>query len=457
VLAAFVLVLGGFFVLNRAVSPPGISQSERRLLAEMPELSARSFVSAEFMGGFENWAADSFVFRDGLRAVRAETVFHVFLQSDKDGLYFGGSGAGKIEKIQPEAWRRSAEKIRSLAAGLDGLNLYCAFVPDKSMYAGRPLPGFDPDEARRLFAEELPEIKFIDLAAALSGEDFYRTDLHWSQIRLAGVTDALAAGMDAPALAAGKPSAPLWAGDMRNPLPQAEDMQDAPAPAADIRLTGVTGLAAGIWQPGGEIHEAGSFLGVYAGQLALPLKPDTMSFVTNEAIDKVVVSCLDPRTGKMTAGSVYNPDALTDGGDPYDFFLNGPQPLIVLESPAAQAKGADSTGSVDNAGSTDSTGVDGTNGNSAADSAGSADDADAAGGTAAMRESGRELYLFRDSFGSSLAPLLTGAYSRITLIDLRYIDSRVLSDFVEFSPRADVLFLYSAQILNNPDALLVRP
>jgi hypothetical protein len=68
----------------------------------------------------------------------------------------------------------------------------------------------------------------------------------------------------------------------------------------------------------------------------------------------------------------------------------------------------------------------------------------------------RELYLFRDSFSSSLAPLLAGAYSKAAIIDLRYIDMRTLARFIDFKPGSDALFLYSAQILNNPDMLLAR-
>jgi hypothetical protein len=67
----------------------------------------------------------------------------------------------------------------------------------------------------------------------------------------------------------------------------------------------------------------------------------------------------------------------------------------------------------------------------------------------------RTLYIFRDSFTSSLAPLLAAsdAYGKIVLIDLRYIDSRVLDQFVTFEDGSDALFLYSAQILNNSTVL----
>ena len=60
----------------------------------------------------------------------------------------------------------------------------------------------------------------------------------------------------------------------------------------------------------------------------------------------------------------------------------------------------------------------------------------------------RELFIFRDSFASSLTPLLLEQYSNITLIDLRYISASKLNDVVDFK-KGDVLFLYSTMIINQ--------
>ena len=65
---------------------------------------------------------------------------------------------------------------------------------------------------------------------------------------------------------------------------------------------------------------------------------------------------------------------------------------------------------------------------------------------------GRELVIFRDSFGSSLTPLLIEAYYKITLIDTRYISSNTYLNMIKFSNQ-DVLFLYSALIVNNSSTL----
>ena len=57
--------------------------------------------------------------------------------------------------------------------------------------------------------------------------------------------------------------------------------------------------------------------------------------------------------------------------------------------------------------------------------------------------------IFRDSFGSSLVPLLTPYYAKISVIDLRYVSSEILGDYVEFDGEGDVLFAFSTILLNS--------
>jgi len=70
--------------------------------------------------------------------------------------------------------------------------------------------------------------------------------------------------------------------------------------------------------------------------------------------------------------------------------------------------------------------------------------------------SNKELVVFRDSFGSSLIPLLTPYYSKITLIDLRYISSDLLSNYLNVNNNQEVLFLYSTLIINDSSILKVN-
>ena len=62
-------------------------------------------------------------------------------------------------------------------------------------------------------------------------------------------------------------------------------------------------------------------------------------------------------------------------------------------------------------------------------------------------ESKKDLIVFRDSYGSSLIPLLIDGYNSITVVDIRYIKSSMLKDYIDFNNK-DVLFLYSTLLIN---------
>lgn len=141
------------------------------------------------------------------------------------------------------------------------------------------------------------------------------------------------------------------------------------------------------------------FYGVYAGQSALNVKADEIVYLTNKTLENCIVTYYD--TGKGVAGDMYNMEKAY-GKDPYEMFLSGSTPLCTIENPDADSE--------------------------------------------------KELIIFRDSFGSSLAPLLTEGYSKITVVDIRYIQSDFLGSFIDFENQ-DVLFLYSTMLLNNSLAL----
>lgn len=64
----------------------------------------------------------------------------------------------------------------------------------------------------------------------------------------------------------------------------------------------------------------------------------------------------------------------------------------------------------------------------------------------------KELLVFRDSYGSSLIPLLAEGYSKITIIDTRYISPKLLKDYVDFNNK-DILFIYGVILVNNSGSI----
>lgn len=135
-----------------------------------------------------------------------------------------------------------------------------------------------------------------------------------------------------------------------------------------------------------------SFNGVYAGQSALKCEPDVIKYLQNDTIKNLEV------TG---AKAVYD-KSKADSKDPYEFFMSGNQPFVKIKNP--------------------------------------------------NNSSSKRLVVFRDSFASSLMPLLSQGYSEVVMVDLRYTNSSLLEKIVDFS-NADVLFLYSASLLNNSTSM----
>ena len=136
-----------------------------------------------------------------------------------------------------------------------------------------------------------------------------------------------------------------------------------------------------------------NFYGVYYGQSALPLPAEQLNYIESAAIN----ACSVYNAETDTTGKVYDFDKLS-GKDPYEFFLSGSVSVLKITNPNQQ--------------------------------------------------NGKRLVVFRDSFGSSLVPYLIEGYSEITVVDTRYINTSILSEYVDFSG-CDVLFLYSTLLLND--------
>jgi hypothetical protein len=430
----FAAIIGTLFIMGRVVTPPAVLRSERRMAARQPAFTAETVLSAQFMDRFENYAADSFPFRESFRVLRSSFVFGAFMQTDKDGLYWDEYGIGEFAEVGQGSFSRAAEAINTAAGAMEGagVNQYYAFIPDKSIYSSKQLPGFDPVLAEGLLAEvllaeKMPEsghvpgeqpqggvitsnsgvngITFINLADALDAGSFYKTDLHWDQTKLGGVVEALGAAM-----------------------------------GFNISLSRYAK------------EHATEFQGVYTGRLAMPAAPfqsDSLAYLNHPGLAALY---LDQATQGMKPGPVYDHSRLA-GMDAYDFFLSGAQPLIILEG-IADSLGANLGTSPGTGSGTDPSHSPSSNLSPSSNSSPSSNPSPSL--DPGSNPDGRELYLFRDSFSSALAPLLASAYSRIYLIDLRYIDMRTLNRLIDFKPGSDALFLYSTVILNNPDMLLVH-
>lgn len=140
------------------------------------------------------------------------------------------------------------------------------------------------------------------------------------------------------------------------------------------------------------------FVGAYGAASALKTTPDTVIYRTEASIERMQVYDYE----RKQYVSVYAPEKI-GGMDDYDFYLWGARALLTIQNPECH--------------------------------------------------NGKKLLLFRDSFGSSIAPLFAEYYEEVTLVDLRYVSASHALELLGDTEYQDVLFLYSAPILNHGDSL----
>lgn len=144
-------------------------------------------------------------------------------------------------------------------------------------------------------------------------------------------------------------------------------------------------------------QKVATFKGVYAGQLPINTKEDEIKILVNDVMANVNVYNYETKE----QGGIYNFKKL-NGYDKYDIYLSGATPLIEINNQ--------------------------------------------------NNKTNKTLVIFRDSYASSLAPLLTEGYSKITLVDTRYISPKILNEYVNFE-NTDILFIYSTLVINSSMAL----
>jgi len=332
-----------------------LSASERRPLAQFPEVSATSLLNGSFMKGFESYATDQFPLRDSWRSLRAQVV-RLLGQQDNHDIYLHDGYAAQMEyplnadKIDLAAKR--FQRVYDLFLADGNHKVYLSVIPDKGEFMGAASghPALDYDALTEQLSSGLPQMQEIEIRDLLSLSDYYRTDSHWRQEEIFDVAQRLAQAMGQ-------------------------------------ELT---------WEYETKALEE-PFYGVYAGQSAMNLSSETLYYQDHPGFASCTVT--NHETGERI--DVYDMTRLS-GHDLYEIFLAGPRSLVTIENPNAC--------------------------------------------------SDRELILFRDSFGSSIAPYFVECYAKVTLVDIRYLPTQNLGHFIDFTDQ-DVLFLYSSLVLNQADTL----
>ena len=347
---SFVMFLVFFFIFNIINKDILISNSERRKLEQFPKVNFNNIIDGSFMEDFDKYTTDQFIYRDLFRNIKAKFNYNILRRLDNNGIYVIDDYIFKTEyPTNIKSIDNFIEKTNDLSNEFSKNNkIYYAIIPDKNYYINNnKYLNIDYD----LLYKKIENINYtyIELRDILNLNDYYKTDTHWKQENLNKVASRIG-----------------------------EKMNFTISATYDKKIYN-------------------NFYGVYYGQSALNIKPDTLTYLTNDTILNSKVNYYENKN----INKVYIEENLNNI-DKYDIFLDGASSYIEIINQ--------------------------------------------------NNMSGRELIIFRDSFASSLAPLLIDAYSKITLIDTRYISKDVYLNLIEFTNQ-DILFLYSTLIINNSSTL----
>ena len=355
---SFIFIFGAVAVLK---TPDRLSKSERRQLAEKPELSWATVADGSFFREYETYLLDQFPLRDSFRTVKSFNLFCLLRQTDNHGIFIENGSAAQISSLTDKSvdvYLKRLNKMNDTYFSRDDVNVYHTVIPDKAYFlAGKAgCPSMDYDALRDKIEEGFSG-KYVGIFDTLDADCYYRTDAHWAQEKIIPTADRLLEAM----------------GAAKN---QDTYIKDTLSP----------------------------FYGVYYGQSALPLAPDTIKTVGSPVIDSAVLTRADKKTGEPENGSVYKTENIS-ADDPYDVFLEGASTITVIENTTVTK--------------------------------------------------GKSLYLISDSFGRSLAPLLLSGYDRVVVFDIRYIKLSKALEKVPLTAGSDVLIAYSIPAIDVSSNLQV--
>jgi hypothetical protein len=356
----FVSFMLGLTIPGLAKAPAEISTSERRMLAQFPELSLDEVFDGSFAEDYATFLQDQVVLRDDFRAVKSFVERGLLLKSENNDVYvIDGNIYDKFYGINQRYIDRAALLMNEIIGQIDSDRVYVSVIPSKAQMLDRSKYLLSDQDDIAGYLRDHVYAEYIDLMGlAVEGNEtlYYTTDHHWTTQGAIQAYERL------------------------------------------VRAMGYEPIDNYAFE---ELTD--SYVGSNYGKAAArSIGKDSMHLAHNEYLDNMSACRYETLEIFECSDSVYFREE-ADGLDPYDVFLGGLGPIIVIESSQAQ--------------------------------------------------SDEELIIFKDSYSHVLAPFLAQHFSKVTLFDLRYVRRELLLDSFDLTGKA-VLFLYSTTILNTDPQIL---
>lgn len=297
----FAVLLAGFTAANYFHKDTAFSDTENRMLQQKPVFSWADLVDGRFMGNFEKYQTDQFIFRR--EWIGLQTAADRLLGKNKSGDVYLGEGQLLEEpsKLSENVWE-NLDAIGAFCRNQTGVKCYLMLVPDAASVQREKLPAYAPvaDQAEQLeeirsYLEKkenpVTEIPLYEMLREHREESlYYRTDHHWTTLGARYAYQSAAGQMG---------------------LPGAENGEEKKLyPVSD------------------------SFQGTLAARSGYRVPDDTIEVYWPDQKEELVVTYVQEQT---KSASLYAAEKLKTR-DKYGMFLNGNHPLTEIRTMASTGR-----------------------------------------------------------------------------------------------------------------------
>ncbi len=181
---AFIVFVFGLTALDLSSQPTQISTSERRKLAQFPELSLERMLAGGFAKDYSLFLQDQVVFRDAFRNIKSFVERRLLLKDENNGVYVVNNNLyDKFYGVNERYIQRAAVLMNGIIEAIDSSRIYLSVIPSKAHLLDGSKYLLSNQNAIADHLRQNVQAAYIDLMGAFGEGDedlYYVTDHHWT-------------------------------------------------------------------------------------------------------------------------------------------------------------------------------------------------------------------------------------------------------------------------------------
>ncbi|MFC2034783.1 DHHW family protein [Chloroflexota bacterium] len=180
----FILAIGGLTIPGLFKEPAEISISERRKLAQFPEISVEAIINGSFTEGYRDFLQDQAVLREDFRTIKSFIERKILLKKENNEVYVVDNNLyDKFYGINQRYIERAATLINNIVSLINSDKIYLSIIPSKAQMLDRSKYLLSDQNIITDYLKQYINAEYVSLMGlARKGNEslYYITDHHWT-------------------------------------------------------------------------------------------------------------------------------------------------------------------------------------------------------------------------------------------------------------------------------------